>query len=317
METLNIYIRNNTSAQQCLQFITSQPSIKAALTTNINFDQGYVHNSPQSPLHLAAYLGKEAVLRIMVEQGANVDSAIFANKVYCNSPVRSNSGVLYTESVISAAIRGAMDGQGNWETVRLLLDSHCDVNYINNLQCPRCHFNVNGTAFEVYEKITQMKLPQRVFDVPQTAPEDILQKLKKVIESKQSSEAFSLEDLTMMMKTKPELERKIKEADSINEEISKNEKAFSTKISQLEQELQNTRQQYLVTIQNLRKKKSFLEESELSKMKKKRDQLNRFMDALEIAQEDREMRKSKEDSDEDEIGSKVAAHFVKSKRGQQ
>ena len=107
MDQLNSHIRNRNHSS-CMQFVAGDPTVKAALTTNINYDE-YIHNSPQSALHLAAYLGRILILRGLIEQGANVNSAVYSTNVTCTTGVARNwsrSGpVMNIESVLSAAVR--------------------------------------------------------------------------------------------------------------------------------------------------------------------------------------------------------------------
>ena len=102
------------------------------------------------------------------------------------------------------------------------------------------------------------------------------------------------------MKMKPELEKAIKEAETVNEEISEMDKTFCPKIDKMERALQAMKEEYEIAVEDLKKRATFKEESELLQMKKERDDLNKFMDALEIAQEDRERRKEKPEEKENE-----------------
>ena len=211
--------------------------------------QTKIDAEPCVALHYAAYTGNLFMLEILLDNGFNVDMILYYT-------TDKDKGCF--ETPLAAAVRGVVYGKvQDWRAVEMLLDRGADPTikaYMSYEKDSRSTVEMKGTPAEIY-------LDYDSYGRKVKPPFEMIKQLTAEKQKEATAiQCLPLNELTKKIKAKPEFERSIKVAQKIETQII-----------------------------DLINDDGYIESSRLRKMEEELDELNKVVDALDIAKEKQEI----------------------------
>ena len=94
----------------------------------------------------------------------------------------------------------------------------------------------------------------------------------------------NMKQIAERLKKKPDLDERVKKAEAIKQQLLFTTNSYTEKLDKLKQGFQSTRDEFMNCIRNLKRHEYYLDDQDLDELIKERDELNNFLQALQIAQ---------------------------------